>query len=185
MTAMICLACAEVARGLLCGPCVGTLAPSPEQHLRGILVRSAFAHSGAARRLVHRLKYEGLVSAARPLAAAMVPLLPAHTTCLVPVPRVKARRWRHGVDPATELASALSEMTGLPVVVALRPLVWVARRAGPAGRRRGTPRFTATNRPHAGGVLVDDVVTTGTTLGIAASVTGACHAVTATAGLRP
>jgi predicted amidophosphoribosyltransferase len=129
--------------------------------------------------------YEGLATAAGPLAAAMTRLLPPTTSCLVPVPRVTARRWRHGVDPAVELAGALGRMTGLEVIAALRPVVWVARRAGPAGRHRGRPRFTATCRLQSGAVLVDDVVTTGTTLGVAGSVTGARHAVTATAGLRP
>jgi predicted amidophosphoribosyltransferase len=182
---MICLASAEVARGVLCEACAGTLAPATEQHLHGVLVRSAFAHSGAARRLVHRLKYEGLDTAARPLAAAMAPLLPAAATCLVPVPRVTARRWRHGIDPATELAGLLAATTGLTVIPALRPVLWVARRAGPAGRHRGRPRFLGVSRLEPGAVLIDDVVTTGTTLGVAASVTGARHAVTATAGLRP
>lgn len=125
------------------------------------------------------------MSAAVPLAEAMVPLFPAETACLVPVPRVTARRWRHGVDPAVELAGALSAATGIPVVHGLRPVVWVARRAGPANRRRGVPRFAAIGRPFVGGVLIDDVVTTGTTLGIAGQVAGVLHAVTATAGLRP
>ena len=182
---MICLSCAEPAAGSLCGACLGTLGPAPERYLRGVLVRSGFGHTGAARRLVHRLKYEGLLSAARPLAGAMALVLPETTTALVPVPRVKARRWRHGVDPAMELATSLSSITGLPVVEALRPAMWVARRAGPAGRHRGHPRFVAIRRADRAAVLIDDVVTTGTTIGVAAAVTGLSRAVTATAGLRP
>jgi orotate phosphoribosyltransferase len=79
----------------------------------------------------------------------------------------------------------LAATTGLTVIPALRPVLWVARRAGPAGRHRGRPRFLGVSRLEPGAVLIDDVVTTGTTLGVAASVTGARHAVTATAGLRP
>ena len=171
--------------GSLCGACLGTLGPASERHLAGVLVRSGFGHTGAARRLVHRLKYEGLLAAARPLAGAMARVLPETTTALVPVPRVKARRWRHGVDPALELARSLAAMTGLPVLEALHPAMWVARRAGPAGRHRGHPRFVAIRSAERTAVLIDDVVTTGTTIGVAAAVTGLSRAVTATAGVRP
>ena len=178
---MICLACAEPAGGDLCVRCSETLTPAPEQHLGGVLVRSAHAHEDAARRLVHRLKYGALASAAIPLARGMADRLPTEARSLVPVPRVVVRRWRHGIDPAAELAAALARITGLQVVEALRPAWWVARRAGPAGGRRGLPRFTLKRSPGDGVVLVDDVVTTGTTLRSAARVIGSHHAVTATA----
>lgn len=181
---MICLACAEPARDTLCTRCTGTLIPAPEQHLGGVLVRSAYAHEGAARRLVHRLKYDALASAAVPFAREMADRLPVEARRLVPVPRVVARRWRHGIDPAAELAAALARFTGLPVVAALRPAWWVARRAGPAGGRRGVPRFILERSPGGGAVLVDDVVTTGTTLRAAAGVIGCRHAVTATASIH-
>jgi len=181
---MICLACAEPSREDLCARCAGGLSGSPERHLGGVFVRSAYTHEGAARRLVHRLKYAAMASAAGPLARAMAPLLPADAGCLVPVPRVLARRWRYGVDPADVLASALGRITGLPVVPALRSDWWVARRAGPAGGRRGLPRFRSVRPPGDGAVLVDDVVTTGTTLRAAGQAAGVCHAVTATAAVR-
>lgn len=181
---MICLSCAEPTPGSLCRACLGTLGPAPERYLRGALVRSGFGHIGAARRLVHRLKYEGLLAAAGPLAGAMALVLPETTTALVPVPRAKARRWRYGVDPAMELATTLSSMTGLPVLEVLRPAMWVAHRAGPAARHRGHPRFVAIHPTDRTAVLIDDVVTTGTTIGAAAAVTGLSRAVTATAGLR-
>jgi len=182
---MICLACAEPAPGSVCDACALTFGPAPERHVGGVLVRSAFAHGGAARRLVHRLKYEGLVAAAAPLAAAMAPLVPGDAPGLVPVPRVVARKWRHGVDPAAELARALARLVGLPVVNGLRPAIWTARRAGPAGRHRGQPRFGELDAVDPMAVLVDDVMTTGTTLGAAAAVSGSTRAVTATAGVRP
>lgn len=181
---MPCLACAEPSRDDLCPRCSGTLTPAPEKHLGGILVRAAHVHEAAARRLVHRLKYQAIESAARPLARAMAPLLPDLTRCLVPVPRVVARRWRYGVDPGVTVTAALARLTGLPVVLALRPAFWVARRAGPAGGHRGLPRFTLVRDPGSGAVLIDDVVTTGTTLRAAGRVAGAHHAVTATAALR-
>lgn len=147
-----------------------------------VLVRSAFAHEGAARALVHRLKYEAVVGVADVLAGVMVPLLPARTPGLVPVPRVVARRLRYGIDPARALADALSERTGIPVHAALVPPWWVHRRAGPAGRRRGAPRFQVRAVPPPGSVLVDDVVTSGATLVAASAVTGSTRAVTVSAG---
>lgn len=142
-------------------------------------MRSAYRHDGAARSLVHRLKYHAapLPGVGRLLSG----LLPDSARALVPVPRVAVRRWRYGVDPARELALALGAASGLPVVEALRPPLWVHRRAGPAQAARGTPRFAVVIEPPRGAVLVDDVVTTGTTLA-AAAICGATLAITLTAG---
>lgn len=139
--------------------------PCPDRLVGGgLVVRSAWCHEGPARALVHRLKYEGLVAAAGPLARPLAEVLPPETEALVPVPRAVWRRVRLGVDPAVELARALSGLTGIPVVEALRPPLAAPRHAGrdrnsrvaPVfGRRAGLPE-----RP----VLVDDVLTTGTTL---------------------
>jgi predicted amidophosphoribosyltransferase len=151
----------------------------------GVLVRAAFDHAGVARDLVHRLKYWGSAAVADVLAVSVAPLLPDGARALIPVPRVFARRWRYGVDPAIELASAVARRTGLRVVRALRPTLWAPRRAGPAAASRGVPRFTVVAPVPAGSVLVDDVVTTGTTLAAAADATGVRLAVTATSALRP
>jgi hypothetical protein len=108
--------------------------------------------------------------------------LPPGTTCLVPVPRARVRLWRYGVDPALELARALGRFTGLPVKRALAAAWWHRRRAGVSGAARGVPRFRACTAVPAGAVLVDDVVTTGATLGSAAAALGGPRpAVTATA----
>ncbi len=133
-----------------------------------MLVHSPFLHTGTARRLVHRLKYAADPSAALLLAGPMAEVLPAGAAVLVPVPRAYLRRWRYGVDPALELARAVGRVSGLPVFQALAPGWWHQRRAGSGSANRGTPRFRARVAAKAGMVLVDDVVTTGVTLGAAA-----------------
>lgn len=177
---MICLACRGLSAGRLCGRCGAALRPASDRWVEpGVLVRSAFLHDGAARHLVHRLKYDGVAAAAHVLAGSMAPLV-AGASALVPVPRTVVRRHRFGVDPGMELASALAAITGIPVVTALRPAVVARARAGRARDDRSEPGFRLrATAPH-GAVLVDDVITTGGTLRHVAGLTGVAGAVTAT-----
>lgn len=166
----------------ICKRCLATLAPASDLLAGQVLVRTAFVHEGAARQLVHRLKYEAVAGVAGRLARAMLPLLPDDATALIPLPRVLLRCRRYGIDPAVELAAAMGASCRLPVVKALRPGAWRRRRAGPVGeQRRGVPVFSIGRTVPAGAVLVDDVVTTGSTIRAAAAVSGVTRAVTATA----
>lgn len=151
----------------------------------GLGVFSAFVHEGPARRLVHRLKYEGLIEAAILLAGQMSERLPPGTTALVPVPRVRWRRIRFGVDPAAALAEAVSRRTGIPVIGALSAAWFGPVHAGRRRERRAPPRIRRRRSVGAGAVLIDDVVTTGTTLEQAAAVLSGRidGAVTATAAV--
>ncbi len=165
----------------MCRRCAGALRSAPDRWVGGVLVRSAFLHEDPARKLVHRLKYQAMPLVG--IGGVLAPLLPHGVAALVPVPRVTLRRWRYGVDPALELAASLGAASGLPVVKALRAPVWVHRRAGGAQQSHGIPRFHLAAAVPREAVLVDDVVTTGTTLQAAASVTGIRHAVTLTSAL--
>lgn len=144
-------------------------------------MRSPFHHSGAARVLVHRLKYQGLKAAAGPLAAALATALPTEAAALVPVPRVIARRWRYGVDAADDLAAALARITALPVLRLLRPALWAPPQARRDRWHRFLPRFALVDDPPPQAVLVDDVITTGATLTAAAAVVEGADVVAATA----
>jgi predicted amidophosphoribosyltransferase len=132
-------------------------------------VRSAWAHAGPARTLVHRLKYQGIEPAALVLGLAMAPLLEGRRALLVPIPRLRMRAATYGIDPGPALASVLSRLCGLPVADLLNPGWFGAGRARLSRNRRIPPMFSVDAQPRAPVVLVDDVVTTGGTAASAAS----------------
>ena len=138
----------------------------------GVLVTAAFRHDGAARALVHQLKYSGSPEAAAFLGRAIAARVPVSATGIVAVPRARLRAWRHGVDPATALAREVARHTGLPCVAALRPGWWWPRHAGRRGPVRSAPTWTLRRPAEEGWVLIDDVATTGSTLATAAVVLG-------------
>ncbi|MFV1970839.1 MAG: ComF family protein, partial [Acidimicrobiia bacterium] len=114
-------------------------------------------------RLVHNLKYRRSIRAGRILAAAMVSGLPADATVLVPVPRSFVRRVTYGIDQARVLAMEVSEITGVEVLDALGAPLWWRRQAGASRDERHTIDFRSITRVPEGAILVDDVLTTGTT----------------------
>jgi predicted amidophosphoribosyltransferase len=185
---MICITCSAWEPAALCRRCRASLRPAVPRRLPGgLLVGPAFCHEGAARRLVHLLKYGAVPQAAALLAEGMVDRLPPGARAVVPVPRARVRQWSYGVDPAARLAEALATRSGLPVVAPLAAAWWWPRHAGRArsDRRRTAARFAVAGRVPAGAVLVDDVLTTGETLAAAAAAAAAAGpligAVTATA----
>ncbi len=168
---MVCLGCRKLSSGLLCGGCTRSMRPAPEQMLPGgIPLVAGFEHYGPAKTLIHHLKYRGVTVYAEVVAEMLADRLPH--AALVPIPRVLSRRLKYGVDPARVLATALSRRIGVPVVDALVAPVHSPRRAGrdhsrPAARfrRRSDLRYPV--------VVVDDVVTTGSTVLAAIEVLGA------------
>jgi predicted amidophosphoribosyltransferase len=135
-----------------------------------------FAYEGVMREVIARLKYRGSVHPVRWLAASVVRVRPARPrpdggatpVSVTWAPTTPARRRARGFDHAQLLARHVGPQLALPVRRTLD------RRPGPpqTGRsgadRRVGPVFRA-RRAEAGVViLVDDVVTTGATLGAAA-----------------
>jgi ComF family protein len=142
-------------------------------------IRSAVAYDEISRSIALRLKYASKVALARTMSRYMRSLIgemPANAV-LVPVPLHRSRLWRRGFNQSAIVARELSRSTGLPVAVdALRrvrrtpPLKGMGtnqRRRTVAGAFRANPGAELRGRTV---VLVDDVLTTGSTANACARV---------------
>ncbi len=159
----------------LCERCAAGLSPPPPGPVPAGLdiCRSLFAYEGVGRLLVTNLKYRRDRAALAGLAGGMAGLVePPPGVVVTWAPTTAARRRRRGFDQAELLARAVARRWSAPC----RPLL--SRRAGPpqtgrslADRRTGPLLLArAGSRAAAGApvVVVDDVVTTGSTLTAAA-----------------
>jgi predicted amidophosphoribosyltransferase len=129
---------------------------------------SAAPYDGAARQLVGALKFRARVGLADDVAALIAARLRARllSGAIVPVPPAPARRRRRGFDAAEAIAAALARRCGLAIV----PCLARSESARQVGRRRverlaDPPRVSAVSPAPSEAILVDDVMTTGATLG--------------------
>ena len=172
----LCTACrAPAAPGaVLCPPCRRALEylGSTPIALRGLSVWAPVSYEGPARAIVRRLKFNSATGLAEHMAAVVAANAPAGLLAhpLVPVPTPLRRRRARGFCHATLLAEALAVRTGLPVLALLERAGAAPRQVGRArGQRlRIPPGFTAVRRGAGTVLVVDDVVTTGSTLGACA-----------------
>jgi predicted amidophosphoribosyltransferase len=132
---------------------------------------SAAPYDGVARRLIGALKFGARIALAEEAAALIARRAPPGLLAgaVVPVPPAPLRHRRRGFDPAQALAAALATRTDLPLVPCL------ARPQSPrqVGRRRAErladpPRVRVVAAAPSRVLLVDDVTTTGATLGACA-----------------
>ena len=135
-------------------------------------IRAAVAYDDISRSIALRLKYGRKVGLARTMSRYMKPLigeLPPEAL-LVPVPLHRSRLWRRGFNQSVLVARELSKRTGVPVAVdaltrvratpPLKGLNMRQRRRTVAGAFRPSGNVDLRGRTV---ILVDDVMTTGST----------------------
>jgi ComF family protein len=178
----VCEVCGRPLRGppdlrFVCVPC---------RHRRqGLRVRAFGRYEGPLREAVHALKYKGRLALAQPLGRALAEVVwtdeaLGRADVLVPVPLHPRREAQRGFNQSEELARVLARCTGLPVHRALRRVRDTPSQTelGEDERRRNV-RGAFEARGCVRGlrvVLVDDVVTTGSTLSECATVLRAAGA---------
>ncbi len=180
---------------LMCGDCLDALDSIPDRCYRcrrlstGAItcsgcrktsrlrvVRSATIYKDEAKELVWRLKFSGAQAAVRPMARHMLHLMPVNKKLIiVPVPTSTKRVRRRGYDQASLLAKELAKLSGESYLPCLRRKNQThqvgARRSQRVAQMRDAFRVTKIDIVKGAYiVLIDDVLTTGSTLESAAMV---------------
>lgn len=131
----------------------------------------ALRFEGDARELVNRFKFRGRICLTDDLvdfleAAAMSRFRLEKVTCVVPMPATRLRRWLRGYNQCRYLASSLAKRLGKPCLDLLWRIGAPARQGGLSeeDRRVNVLGTFAARRCSGIPLLVDDVMTTGSTL---------------------
>lgn len=140
-------------------------------------IRSPYLHEGLARDLVHALKYDHFKALAGPAARLMARYLearPLPADLLVAVPIHPKRLRRRGYNQAELIARKLSGLTGMPLaggaLVRIRDTGSQVALGAQARRQNVAAAFVCRSGGLTGKriLLIDDVCTTGATLGACA-----------------
>jgi ComF family protein len=154
--------------------------------LRGFDAAYCFgAYDGVLRELIHLFKYGRIKTLARPLGGLLAAALPREESfdAVVPVPLHWRRQWQRGFNQSELLAGAIARRCGVPVMRALRRIRSTSAQAGlsHSSRRRNVAAAFRCPRPRLVQgkriLLIDDVMTTGSTA-------AACALVLKRAGAR-
>jgi ComF family protein len=136
-------------------------------------LRAAYVYEGAARELVHALKYRGVTAAAEPMAALSAETI--RSECLtfdviVAVPLHGSRQRTRGYNQADLLALRIGAELGMPVLASAlqrtRSTPQQARTSDVDERRKNIEQAFAPRPDDVRGrdvLLVDDVTTSGAT----------------------
>jgi ComF family protein len=140
--------------------------------LRGFDAAYCFgAYEGVLRQLIHLYKYGRIRTLAGPLSDFLHDSFPRDERfdVIAPVPLHWLKRWRRGFNQSELLARRLSERTGIPYLAPLRRRRATETQAGlsSTARRRNVAAAFRCPRPETAAgkqiLLIDDVMTTGST----------------------
>lgn len=169
-----CAACGEPNGAAFCDNCRSALrAPPPARLVQGVPLMVAGRYDAPLSDAIVRFKYEGRAELARPLAAQLTPRLLASSlpadAVLVPVPLHPKRLAERGYNQAALLAHELARQCGRRCRPRLLERTrYTERQVGKARSARLTNAADAFSVRQRHGVaralLVDDVVTTGSTV---------------------
>jgi ComF family protein len=176
-----CSGCARFG-DLLCQRCRAAFQPYPHGTDRFPVslsdVRVAFLFGSPLREVVHEFKYRRVRRLAQPLGMLMAASLAQHrpaVDAVLPVPLHRNRQAERGFNQAEELAREVARSLGLPLsasgLTRVRATEQQARldARARAENMRGAFRWNGAAAPQRV-LLVDDVLTTGATMGACAEV---------------
>ena len=164
---------------LLCQSCRAALTPYPRdpERLPASLdgVRVAFVFAGPLREAVHQFKYRRVQRLAQPLGRLMAAHLAARPLAIdavLPVPLHHGRLAERGFNQAEALAMEVARAIDRPLVRGLERMRVTEQQAHLDARQRadnvrGAFRWAAATPPRRL-LIVDDVLTTGATIGACA-----------------
>lgn len=146
------------------------------------------AYEGQLREWIHLYKYGRIKTMVRPLGELLAAILPRgeQWDAVVPVPLHWRRRWSRGFNQSELLARSISRIRNIPVLNALKRVRYTPTQTGLSntGRRKNVAMaFGAVRRNSVAGrriLLVDDVMTTGSTAAACGSVLRRCGAASVT-----
>ena len=136
-------------------------------------IRSAYYYEGLVRQMIRDVKYRHRPRYLRFFACVLYPMIstefPRSLEAIVPVPLHAAREWDRRFNQAALIAAEVSRFSGIPVRFELRKrsrsmpqssLSGIARRKN----LRGVFECHFSGKPPRSVLLIDDIITTGTTL---------------------
>jgi ComF family protein len=149
-------------------------------------IRSVFLYEGPVIQMIHDMKFAKRARFARyfseELYLCLLRWYPKGANAIVPVPLHRSREWQRTFDQARLMAEHLSGLSGIPVQNCLRRIRNTIPQTFLSGHARrknleGAFGFKQGIDPPKSVLLIDDVITTGTTL-------EACSVLLRKAGVR-